>query len=714
MTTSLGILISMSVQNILLHRMKSVVVGGILFVGSVILCTGLNLTRSVEKSMAESIQGSIGGDFQVYDSQAKDPLALFGGTFFGQDELGLIPDWHAAAKILESVPEVRSVVPMGFGNAFIGRGNDFDNLFEKLREICLSRIKAFQSSDVALTGRLDKALDDQITMIRTNLEILRRDLETERVISSSPESIESQIQNLQPVLVDSFWDTLKENTSIANAEFEDQLLYLDSQVAPIAGEKPPVYLRYMGTDIGRFTASFSRFEISEGRLPAQDEKNWILLPRRFYDREIKNIVAVDFDKLEDGIFLKGFDPKTDSQLTAIIAQLPEQALDLVYAIDPDDRQPIASELATRFALSPNLAFEDLIKAFLTMTPEQAAERTRYFQDHIAPKARLHEVKVGETLYVRAYTRTGFLKTLPLNVVGIYSFKGLDRSEAAGAISILSLESFRELYGVMSKQGRQELEELTKTVEVSGDRFATSSLGLEDTLFGEQSLESNTETGQDLPNDSENNNTSENIQELSAPDIDGLALNMAIVAKDREKASGLVNVLRDTIATNNLRLKVVDWKEASGIVGQLVTALNAILVISVIIILVVGVAIINNSLMMSTLERTREIGTLRAIGASQNFVTSLFLTEIVVLASIAVYGGAFVSLLINLWLNKVGIPAPNDFTVFLFSGPMLYPRIRPEETFAAASILMIFAVLSSAFPARFASRIQPAIAMQEKE
>ena len=51
--------------------------------------------------------------------------------------------------------------------------------------------------------------------------------------------------------------------------------------------------------------------------------------------------------------------------------------------------------------------------------------------------------------------------------------------------------------------------------------------------------------------------------------------------------------------------------------------------AVLIIFVVALVIINNALVMATLERVREIGTLRAVGAQRRFILAMLVLESIV-------------------------------------------------------------------------------------
>ena len=65
--------------------------------------------------------------------------------------------------------------------------------------------------------------------------------------------------------------------------------------------------------------------------------------------------------------------------------------------------------------------------------------------------------------------------------------------------------------------------------------------------------------------------------------------------------------------DGLTLKAIDWQTAAGIIGQFINVIRMVLYVAILIIFLIALVIINNALVMATLERVREIGTLRAIG-----------------------------------------------------------------------------------------------------
>ncbi|GBF04887.1 ABC transporter permease [Deinococcus aerius] len=111
-------------------------------------------------------------------------------------------------------------------------------------------------------------------------------------------------------------------------------------------------------------------------------------------------------------------------------------------------------------------------------------------------------------------------------------------------------------------------------------------------------------------------------------------------------------------------------------------------------LIVGGLAVANTVMMGVFERTREFGTLRAIGARPGFVRGLVLSESLLLALAGGVGG--------LILGLGGIAAVNAYTQQLagIDAAALTPRL----TLLALGISLLLGLLSGLLPARAASRL----------
>ncbi|MFC4637039.1 ABC transporter permease [Deinococcus hohokamensis] len=111
-------------------------------------------------------------------------------------------------------------------------------------------------------------------------------------------------------------------------------------------------------------------------------------------------------------------------------------------------------------------------------------------------------------------------------------------------------------------------------------------------------------------------------------------------------------------------------------------------------LIVGGLAVANTVMMGVFERTREFGTLRAIGARPAFVRALVLTESLLLSLAGGLGG--------LLLGLGGIAVVNTYTQQLagIDAAALTPRL----TLLALGISLLLGLLSGLLPSRSASRL----------
>ena len=124
---------------------------------------------------------------------------------------------------------------------------------------------------------------------------------------------------------------------------------------------------------------------------------------------------------------------------------------------------------------------------------------------------------------------------------------------------------------------------------------------------------------------------------------GVALNAAVILDDPRRIAETMPLLVDAAAKAGMKVKAVTWLEASGIVGQSMGLLRMVLYLAVLIIFAVALVIINNAMVMATLQRVKEIGTMRAIGAQRRFVLVLVVAPVrAPILSVFAHAGAFVA------------------------------------------------------------------------
>jgi ABC-type lipoprotein release transport system permease subunit len=192
------------------------------------------------------------------------------------------------------------------------------------------------------------------------------------------------------------------------------------------------------------------------------------------------------------------------------------------------------------------------------------------------------------------------------------------------------------------------------------------------------------------------------------------LSAAIILKNPSQLDQTLRELERSEELKDQKLRVVSWQKAAGMVGQFAMLMKAVLFLIITIMFTVVLAIINNAVMMATLQRVREVGTMRAIGAQRSFILSMILVETVVLGLVfgglgALAGSGFIS-----YLGNVGIPATSEELYFFFSGPRLLPSLSPGNLIIAFVLVVLVSLFSTFYPAFLATRVSPVTAMQTDE
>jgi len=109
----------------------------------------------------------------------------------------------------------------------------------------------------------------------------------------------------------------------------------------------------------------------------------------------------------------------------------------------------------------------------------------------------------------------------------------------------------------------------------------------------------------------------------------------------------------------------------------------------------------NTTLMSVTERTREIGTLRALGARARRVTSGFVLEGLLLGLTSSVGGALLSLLLTGIINLVEIHMPPP--PGMAKGIIIHVQVIPIVYLLASIAMIATLAVASYFPARRAAR-----------
>lgn len=199
----------------------------------------------------------------------------------------------------------------------------------------------------------------------------------------------------------------------------------------------------------------------------------------------------------------------------------------------------------------------------------------------------------------------------------------------------------------------------------------------------------------------------------AADIDDGALEILVYGDDLEDAEALADQISGLASVSDL--VVEPWTRRSpfdSMVG-VTTAMQA--VIGLILVFITALAIWN-TMTMSVLERTSEIGVMRAMGLGRAQAVLMFVAEAVVIAVIGgVIGMALGSLLswpLVHWGYNIGSDVLDDMDVGeMAMSAQLYAKLTPDMLFKGFFVGLTMAIAGSFIPSLRAASIRPVDAMK---
>lgn len=139
--------------------------------------------------------------------------------------------------------------------------------------------------------------------------------------------------------------------------------------------------------------------------------------------------------------------------------------------------------------------------------------------------------------------------------------------------------------------------------------------------------------------------------------------------------------------------------------QVKTMYDMIFTLILCVVVAIVVLSIANSVTMSVVERTREIGTLRAIGVRRHGVITLFMYEAFILVFLGLLLGAVLMVMVRAGVNGSGItyvPPANTVAVPLYIG---VDWLRSVVAAGAITLLALFAALLPAYKAAYRSIVE---------
>lgn len=184
-------------------------------------------------------------------------------------------------------------------------------------------------------------------------------------------------------------------------------------------------------------------------------------------------------------------------------------------------------------------------------------------------------------------------------------------------------------------------------------------------------------------------------------MDTPAAHLVVVMLERtEDTAAAVDVLKQQFSKAGF--DITTWKELSDFYEKTVDLYDRQFGVLRLIILIMVLLSVVNSVNMTLFERTREFGTMLAVGNRSNTVFKLIMVESLCLGVLGALIGMGFGCLVAVAISTIGIPMPPPPNANL--GYVALIRIVPSTVLTAGSIGFAATILATIMPARRAARL----------
>lgn len=318
-----------------------------------------------------------------------------------------------------------------------------------------------------------------------------------------------------------------------------------------------------------------------------------------------------------------------------------------------------------------------------------------------------KLQPGEEIKMSGISGFGFrVKRVP--IVGIFRFN--TQNTSLGVISLIDVDTLRYLNNMVAGTSATIIDE-SEAALLSASSGATGTEDL-DALFGEDLFDESA-TLSEAPEagyfDDILGDTSQRAA-LSVPS-QGSWHYVLVRLKDSNRQAAVIADLNAFFAEKGWSANAVNWQDAAGGLGIITESARAVFLILVALLTIVSAIVIMNTLVVSIIERTSEIGMMRALGAQKRFVRGVFFAETMTISLVFGIIGMLVGMVIIAILGQTGIEAPNEVFEVIFGGSVLNPVFSVGSGIQALVLMALVGWISSVYPIAVALRIQPVKAMQ---
>jgi ABC-type lipoprotein release transport system permease subunit len=333
---------------------------------------------------------------------------------------------------------------------------------------------------------------------------------------------------------------------------------------------------------------------------------------------------------------------------------------------------------------------------IILTPEGAALDTSSLGKDV--NAHLSSMTRRSSVIYMGMSADNATTDIRVPIRGIVKYRSLNM--IWGQFPIVDIESYRECQGYFSA--------LSRTVEVkkeTAELLNKSDQSL-DAMFAQDNMMV-ANSGSTAPELGEGSLHVDKVETPKNADLGAGTFNLVLLRLEKGKQlSKAVAELNKYLADKKLGVRAIAWKKATGMIGSMAGLIKGSLFVFVGLLFFVAIIIIINTLSMAAIERTTEIGMMRAVGARKGFIRSMFLGETAMLS--AVFGGIGIVagiLIVNI-ITAFNITTDNDMLQMLYGGDNFRPLLSIIDIALVIIQLAIVTCIAVIYPIRVASNITP--------
>ena len=209
-------------------------------------------------------------------------------------------------------------------------------------------------------------------------------------------------------------------------------------------------------------------------------------------------------------------------------------------------------------------------------------------------------------------------------------------------------------------------------------------------------------------DNKNSSYECNLIKLASVDISSPA-SISIYPKNFASKNNLIDIIEEynkTAKDNNKEENIINYTDVIGTmmksVSQIINTISYVLIAFVAISLVVSSIMIGIITYISVLERTKEIGILRAIGASKKDISRVFNAETLIVGFISGVIGILITMLLTLPINSL---------IHMITGVSIITKVPLNAAIILVIISMLLTIVAGLIPSRIASKKDPVVALR---